>query len=123
MANHYKKSEAAFRHWGSWEVIHVSASHTVKILVILAGKSSSLQTHKHRDEHWLVTEGNVTVHVDGKVIHAKPGSYIFIQKEQKHRLINESCEPATLVEVMLGTILDEGDILRHNGEHYQNDKQ
>ena len=43
--------------WGSWEILAQGPLYQVKLLTFNPGAEMSLQTHKHRSEHWTVISG------------------------------------------------------------------
>lgn len=112
MSNSYKRGDKDTRQWGHYEVIDAGNKHTVKILSLLPGKAISLQTHKHRAEHWIVAEGSPIVIIGGQTLQAVPNTHFYIEKEEQHRIINNSECKAVLIEVQYGEILDENDITR-----------
>lgn len=69
----------------------------VKILTVLPGKSTSVQRHKLRNEHWVM-----------------PGSdkYQFVPKGEVHQIVNDSDKPMKVVEIQTGEYFGEDDIER-----------
>ena len=81
-------------------------------------KSLSLQSHKHRSEHWIVIEGEAEVINQDKTYRIKTNESTFISQGSKHRLINPL--PHTIlkiIEVQSGSYLGEDDIERFE-DHY-----
>jgi len=52
--------------WGSFEIIDEGAKHTVKKIIVHPEGKLSLQSHKHRSEHWLIASGSAEVIIDNK---------------------------------------------------------
>ena len=99
--------------WGYYEELLARVGYRVKRLVIAAGQRTSLQYHVYRREYWVVTEG------DGHVIYGNAESGVFlakgstwvVEKEMKHRL-TAGDHGMTIVEVQVGEICEESDIVR-----------
>ena len=59
--NHYIEE----RPWGKFEVLLDSDECKVKKITVNPGGRLSLQSHKQRSEHWIVTEGGMRITVGG----------------------------------------------------------
>ena len=59
------------RPWGCFEVIDIGPNFQVKRITVLPGKRLSLQSHKHRKEHWIVANGDAEVEIDGEIKNLK----------------------------------------------------
>ncbi len=101
------------RPWGSFHVLDESQGYKVKRIVVKEGGRLSLQSHKHRAEHWTVVEGTATVTVDVKVAAMTRGQAVDIPLGAKHRLENLHKGEVTLIEVQFGAYLGEDDIIRY----------
>ena len=112
MTNFYQENEIEDRQWGSFKVLFVGPLFTCKTLLIKPHKSISLQTHKHRSEHWIVCSGTATVQLGRTIFKAEPNKYIFVEPNQPHCLANETDEELVIIEVQYGDRLDENDIDR-----------
>lgn len=97
--------------WGGFDRYTLNQTCTVKILTIAPDQALSLQTHEHRDELWVVIEGDPVVQV-GEAIHprAGPGEEFFIARRTPHRLTAGS-QAARVLEISLGEF-DEADVHR-----------
>lgn len=107
------------RAWGTYTVLDTNGTWQVKELSFDAGKSLSDQRHQHRSEHWHVVSGSILMELDYgmKRTEAKvywPGQSIDIPKGVWHKATNVGTEPAKVIEVWLGDILDENDIERRD---------
>ena len=60
-----------YRPWGSFENITYGEGFLVKILKIKPNSKISLQYHKKRSEHWVVTKGEATIFLENKEIKLK----------------------------------------------------
>ena len=109
----YEKGASDTRPWGTWEILDTGDHHTVKRIVVLPGQKLSLQSHNHRDEHWIITEGTAKVTNGDKIITAEPNTPVFIPAKAKHRIENTGTENVVFIEVQTGDLLDENDIIRY----------
>jgi mannose-6-phosphate isomerase len=102
------------RPWGSFHVLEEKDGFKVKRLVAIPGGQLSLQSHKHRSEHWTVVGGEATVTVDDKVLKLTRGHSIDIPLGAKHRLENFGKVDVEIIEVQFGDYLGEDDIIRYS---------
>ena len=109
-----------FRPWGSYRSILLSDGHQIKEIFVEPGQRLSLQSHKLRSEHWIVTKGPVLVTIDEKIHELVSGSHIFIPQGARHRLANPGTEKIKIVEIQIGDYLGEDDIIRYEDD-YQRD--
>ena len=103
--------------WGSYKTFEKDKGFLVKRITIAPGEALSLQSHKHRSEHWLVASGVATVECDGEKSYLNQFESISIPQGAKHRLSNESKEFLQVVEVQFGEILSEDDITRYEDKY------
>lgn len=114
----YKNDERAYLHntvykpWGSYTTLERSESHRIKNITVMPEKKLSLQLHYHRNEHWAVVKGIALVHVDDKEFFLRTGESTYIKEGIKHRLSNPGRIPLEIIEVQLGEVVDENDIIR-----------
>ena len=102
------------RPWGSFHVLDEKPGFKVKRIVVTPGGRLSLQSHKHRGEHWTVVNGVATVTVGGNVTKLTRSQSVDIPKGDKHRLENFSQDTVEIVEVQFGDYLGEDDIIRYD---------
>lgn len=62
-----------------------------------AGFSTGLHVHRVQEETFYVLEGECEWQVDGQVVHAKPGTYLFIPPGVPHNIGNASDRPARML--------------------------
>ena len=106
-----EKSES--RPWGKFEVFVDDYNHKVKKLTVAPGAKLSLQSHKHRAEHWIVVKGTAKV-VNGEnllTLHENESTYI--PANHKHQLANPGKTPLEIIEVQTGDYFGEDDIIRY----------
>ncbi len=118
-----KKDSRAFLHdtvykpWGTYSVLGASDRHKIKNITVMPEKKLSLQLHYHRNEHWAVVKGIALVQVDGQEFFLRTGESTFIKEGQKHRLSNPGRIPLEMIEIQLGEVVDEDDIVRYEDEY------
>jgi len=101
------------RPWGSFYVLDEKPGFKVKRIAVNEGGRLSLQSHKHRSEHWTVVNGTATITVGTKVVAMTRGQSIDIPLGEKHRLENLHSGEVEIVEVQFGDYLGEDDIVRY----------
>ena len=102
------------RPWGSYDSVDVGARHQVKRIKVRPGAQLSLQSHRHRAEHWIVVKGIARVTRDNDVFELYENQSTYIPIGAKHRLENPGGEWLELVEVQSGDYLGEDDIVRYS---------
>lgn len=100
------------RPWGHYTVIQKDENFLVKCIVVNPKEKLSLQYHHHREEHWVVLQGEALVTKGDEQIKLGEGQSIDIALKEIHSLQNSSEEVLKILEVQRGAILDENDIIR-----------
>jgi mannose-1-phosphate guanylyltransferase len=113
----HKVHREAHRPWGVYTVLEDEPSFKVKKITVKPNGKLSLQSHKHRAEHWVVVKVEATIMNDGKEIKLQENESTFIEKGHKHQLMNLTQKPLEIIEVQSGTYLGEDDIERYQ-DHY-----
>ena len=90
------------RPWGSFHVLDEGDGFKVKRIAVNPGGRLSLQSHKHRGEHWTVVSGIATVTVGEKIVDLERSQSIDIPKGDRHRLENNGADIVEIVEVQFG---------------------
>jgi mannose-1-phosphate guanylyltransferase/mannose-6-phosphate isomerase len=106
------------RPWGNFTTLQSGPSFKIKCIEVEPLKSLSLQSHKHRSEHWIVIEGEAEVFNQNKYYRVKTNESTFIAQGEKHRLINPSSDVILkVIEVQSGIRIDENDIQRFEDQY------
>ena len=105
--------EIVYRSWGHYKVLYSDVGFRVKELVIDPHSSLSMQKHQYRSETWNIVSGDaeVLLGTDNKLKLTKEES-IFIPENTWHKGMNNTDEPAHIIEIWRGTKLTEDDIER-----------
>lgn len=101
------------RPWGSYDSIDQDDGFQVKRIKVKPGGRLSLQSHRHRAEHWIVVRGTARVTRDNDVFELHANQSTYIPLGAKHRLENPGTETLELIEVQSGDYLGEDDIVRY----------
>lgn len=108
------------RPWGHYEIIcnELDFGYKVKRIFVNPNASLSLQSHKHRSEHWVIVSGKAKIRVNDEIKILSKDESIYIKKNTKHQLINASKKNMlVVVEVQTGFYLGEDDIKRYEDEY------
>ena len=111
-STHALQHNRVYRPWGWYQTLNRGDSYQVKCIMVRPGGKLSLQSHKHRAEHWVVVKGTLEVTKGDRVELLSENQSTYIPIGEKHRLVNPGSAPAFLIEVQSGTYLGEDDIVR-----------
>lgn len=125
LVNHLKEKQykelehnvIVHRPWGKYEVLIDEKNHKVKKITIFPKASLSLQSHKHRSEHWVVVKGTAKVINGDKKFELKENQSVYISAGAKHRLSNPQKTHLEIIEVQTGNYLEEDDITRYEDQY------
>ncbi len=106
-----------YRFWGSYTILEEGKNYKIKRLTINPWETLSLQMHHHRSEHWVVVKGTAEIVCESKNDNIKPqlltvNQSVYIPTTYVHRLSNPGKEVLEIIEVQVGTYLEEDDIVR-----------
>lgn len=101
------------RPWGWYETLCLDHRFQVKRIMVKPGGVLSLQSHRHRSEHWIVVAGTAEVTVGEEVKLVTENQGVYIPLGAKHRMANPGKVPMYLIEVQTGAYLGEDDIVRY----------
>ncbi|MDD3851718.1 MAG: mannose-1-phosphate guanylyltransferase/mannose-6-phosphate isomerase [Bacillota bacterium] len=116
-ASEYMVHPTVHRPWGSFTVLVDQDTYKVKKIVVNPGSRLSLQSHRHRSEHWLVARGQALATVNDEEKLFEEGKHIFIPQSARHRLENPGKELLEVIEVQKGDYLGEDDITRYQDDY------
>lgn len=112
--------QTVYRPWGSYTLLEAAEGHKIKNITVRPDHKLSLQLHYHRSEHWVVVKGMACVEVGERKFFLRPGESTYIRAGEKHRLSNPGKVPLEIIEVQLGDIVDEADIVRFDDVYGRN---
>lgn len=107
-------ASVAYRPWGMYRSLGAGERFQVKSLMVDPGARLSLQSHRHRAEHWVVVRGRARVTRDDQTIDLAENQSTYIPAGCRHRLENPTDQPLWIIEVQSGDYLAEDDIIRHD---------
>ena len=100
------------RPWGRYETLHEGRGFKVRHLIVDPGQRLSLQSHRHRAEHWVVVRGDARVTQDDETFTLAENDHVFIATGTRHRLANPGCAPLEVMEVQFGPDCNDDDVVR-----------
>ena len=110
----YATKNIYYRPWGKYVNLFVGKGFLIKELFVKSGASLSLQKHHHREEHWFITQGSPKINLNNEIFHSKKNDSVFIPKGSIHRISNPFKTMVKIIEVQIGSILKESDIIRYS---------
>ena len=113
MTENNKINKKNIRPWGYYINIAEGDGFLTKIIHVNPRGKLSVQSHKHRSEHWFVTKGSAEVLLNGKTYTLNIGSSLDIPRGAVHSIYNPSQNNLELIEIQTGDILSEDDIIRY----------
>lgn len=105
--------KTVYRPWGFYTVLAQGKGFLTKLIHVNPGQKLSVQSHNHRSEHWVVLSGTTKVILEGKEHILSPGHSIDIPLKAIHSLQNPYEQDMEIIEVQLGDLLLEDDIIRY----------
>jgi len=88
----------------------------VKRIGVYPGKRLSLQSHKHRSEHWVIVGGTARVQVGEDQLILHKNQHVYIPVGVLHRMENIGEDMVEFVETQIGDYLGEDDIVRYQDD-------
>jgi len=102
--------------WGEFKNLCVNQNNvTVKLITIKKGQRTSLQSHKNRDEEWIITNGYGIGYLGKNQCVLNVGNSMEIEKNQIHRMYAPTVD-CTFIEISHGKF-DEDDIIRFEDDY------
>ena len=95
------------RPWGAYRVLSEDSRHRVKRSIVMPGRAVPLQSHCHRNEHWIVLRGTGRLTLEGEERFIHEGEGVFIPKNTPHGLENCGHIDLELIVVQEGEWLGE----------------
>jgi len=111
-SKNYIKKNTFVRPWGKYINLFVGKGFLLKELIINPNSAISLQKHFFRSERWLINSGRPKITIDKKSFFKTEGDTILVPKGSIHRIQNIYNVPVQIIEVQMGKILKESDIVR-----------
>ena len=105
--------KTVYRPWGFYTVLAQAPGFLTKIIHVNTGQKLSVQSHNHRSEHWVILSGTAKVILEGKDYILSEGNSIDIPLKAIHSLQNPYETELEIIEVQLGELLLEDDIVRY----------
>ena len=74
--------------------------------------SMNLHQHEMRSEHWSVVEGTATITLGTKTKDYHKYESVFVPIGMKHKVANKTDKNVVIIEVGIGEILSESDMIK-----------
>ncbi|RYI15689.1 MAG: cupin domain-containing protein [Acetobacteraceae bacterium] len=98
----------------SASILAQGARFSVRSLTLPTGQTTSLRSHLHRSEQWVVVQGTAEITLGGRARLVVEGEAVHIPLGQPHRIENPGRLPVTLIAVETGHYLGDDDEVRHD---------
>ncbi len=105
------------RPWGSYTILEDKEGYKIKKIEVKPGKRLSLQSHKFRNEHWVVVSGKATITLNNDIFILNENESTYIKAGDKHRLANETDKILVIIESQVGSYTGEDDIVRYDDDY------
>lgn len=105
--------KTVYRPWGFYTVLAQGKGFLTKLIHVNTGQKLSVQSHNHRSEHWVILSGKAKVILEGNDYILSAGNSIDVPLKAIHSLQNPYEEELEIIEVQLGELLIEDDIIRY----------
>ena len=109
-----QKEKKVTRPWGGYQIIEKRKDYWIKKLFVTKGQRTSLQSHNHRAEVWVVLRGKVRAQIGTKETVFSVGDMCRVKQGEKHRIYGVT--DAVVLEAAFGKPL-EGDIIRYKDDY------
>ena len=103
--------------WGNYHIIAKNTGYQIKEIKVTQGSKLSLQKHKSRSEFWQIVKGDSKITIEHQEYYLKEKEHIYIPKDTVHRIENIGKEELIFIEIQLGEILKEEDIIRFEDDY------
>ena len=112
-SKYFDKKKVFYRPWGKYVNLFEGKGFLIKELYVKPKGILSLQKHYHREEHWMITQGEPRITLNKNKFKKKINETIFIPQGSIHRIENLGKKPVKIIEAQVGSILKESDIVRY----------
>lgn len=112
-----ERPDSVQKPWGKYRYLNEGPGYATKQVIVNPRQRTSLQSHKHRSEHWIIISGTANVIIEDTQTSYSVNETAFIPAGHKHRLENNSDEPLLMIEVQNGELLAEDDIERYDDDY------
>jgi len=110
-----KTKQKSAHPWGYYKILADNAKFKSREIVVFPGMRTNLESHQHREKHWLIVSGRGDVTLEKKVSTLAPNQFIDIPRYSKHSIYNCSNSiDLHFIEIQTGDFHGEDDL-----EHYE----
>lgn len=101
--------------WGSYQVINVEKGSSTILVTLNEGASMNYHSHKHRNEVWVIIEGEGITVVDGFEQTVRIGDVITMRAGTRHKI--KANTRLKLIEIQIGKEISVHDKVKYEDEH------
>lgn len=118
LGHFFENNPVTYRPYGKYQVLAASAGYQVKKVTIYPGGTIGFHRHQYRSEHWSIVEGSAQISIgmeEGIAAAAREyhrNESIFVPVGVPHRVSNHTDKNVIIIEVGIGEIVKEEDIIR-----------
>jgi len=112
-SKYLKKKNVFHRPWGKYINLFSGKGFLIKELIINSKSSISLQKHRYRTEHWMITSGRPKITINKRKFFKNVNDSVLVPRGAIHRIENPFKKTVKIMEVQTGPILQETDIIRY----------
>lgn len=109
---YFDYNRLSYREWGIHELLNSSEGYKVKKVTVFPGMSMNLHQHEMRSEHWSVVEGTATITLGTETKDYHKYESVFVPIGMKHKVANQTDKNVVIIEVGIGEILSENDMVK-----------
>jgi len=110
-----KKPLVVKKPWGNFKQYTLNKPTTVKILTVEPGECLSEQSHRMRDELWILLDDGAEMEIGDKKIHPRKDEEIWVPRNFAHRITAKD-KRVKVLEISFGTF-DEADVVRYEDKY------
>lgn len=120
--DYFENNRVRYRSYGKYEVLSAAPGYQVKKVTIFPGGTISMHRHCHRSEHWSIVEGSAQVTLwpdaagQGIVRRYEKNESVYVPIGVPHVVTNPTEKDLVIIEVGIGRIVKEEDIIRYDVE-------
>lgn len=110
--HYFERNRIAYRHWGHYEVLSQANGFKVKCVTIYPGQTIYCHSHELRSEHWSIVRGKAHITLGEQCAQYGTNESIYVPQGVPHEVSNLEEEPLVIIEVGIGEIIAESDMVR-----------
>ena len=106
------EASTSLRPWGCWTTLQRGPGFLIRLVEVYPGGKTTVHRHRQHSEHWVVIAGTASVWRGDTCTDIAVNESLFMPAEAVHCLENRTTAPLKLIEVHVGAVLGDEDIIR-----------